>query len=125
MLELIREELGLEKGEIWFESDEYTNKKHRYKILDNKLWYFDEDVNSWREAWDDEYKRLTKGELGPSWRPKEGDIYYISNVVVKDFYSSYEWDNSEYDKVWLERGIIFKTKEEAITHAKKMLEVAR
>ena len=56
---------------------------------------------------------------------KEGMIYYYPYVSNTDLYTSCEYVNDEYDKKMISRGLVFRTKEEAIKVAKKMLEVVK
>ena len=56
--------------------------------------------------------------------PKVGEKYFIAGIEEVDLYCETYWEDCDCDKLWLKRGICFKTKEEAIASAKKMLEVA-
>lgn len=51
----------------------------------------------------------------------EGEQYFIPNVFYRDWCDSHYWNNDCHDNTWLKRGLIFKTKEEAIAVAKAML----
>ena len=55
------------------------------------------------------------------WQPKVGDKYYIPRTSRELYYDDLIWENDSYDNRMLERNIVFKTKEEAIKVAKKML----
>ena len=54
---------------------------------------------------------------------KKGVTYYFPHVARNDLYDYYEYDNDndDTDKRMISRGLVFKTKEEAIEAAKKML----
>lgn len=57
---------------------------------------------------------------------KKGVKYYYPHVSkTDDLYASCEYDNDEFDKILKSRGLVFKTKEEAIEAAKKMLAVMK
>ena len=56
--------------------------------------------------------------------PKEGKFYYVAAISEDDLYREVCYENDSADKLWLERGLWFRTPEEAIALAKKMLEVA-
>ncbi|WP_288763436.1 hypothetical protein [uncultured Mitsuokella sp.] len=58
-------------------------------------------------------------------RPKNGETYYVPHPFSKSMYSSQEWAGDSIDRRVEERGLMFKTKEEAIEAAKKMLEVVK
>lgn len=50
----------------------------------------------------------------------EGD-FFMADITIRDLYGRYTWNNDEVDKLWLSRGILHSTKENAIAHAKAML----
>ena len=53
---------------------------------------------------------------------KEGMKYYYPHVSqTDDLYASCEYANDEFDKTIISRGLVFRTKEEAVEAAKKML----
>jgi hypothetical protein len=52
---------------------------------------------------------------------KYGDVYYVPSFINEDLYDWYTYTNDSIDKKVKKRGIAFKTKEEAINFAKKML----
>lgn len=56
---------------------------------------------------------------------KEGVKYYFPRVDNDNLYDYYEYDNDCIDKKFISRGLVFKTKEEAINCAKKMLEIVK
>lgn len=69
-------------------------------------------------------ERLEEKYKPYSWL-KYGDRYYAPSLTEDDFYVSFTYRNDPTDIKIKERGIIFKTKEEAIECAKKMLEVVK
>lgn len=56
-----------------------------------------------------------------SWRPNNSEIYYVPDVTADKKYSSWRWFNNETDQLHYQRGVIFKTAEEAIAAAEQML----
>jgi hypothetical protein len=69
-------------------------------------------------------ERLEK-ECNPySWL-KEGMRYYRPNIGADVLYGCYNYDNDGVDKRYISRGLVFRTKGEAIECAKKMLEVVK
>ena len=58
-------------------------------------------------------------------KPKKGKLYYTPNLKDEGLYSIEAFADDEWDRTWLERGLICETKEEAIELTKKMLEVAK
>lgn len=57
----------------------------------------------------------------PKWKPEYQEEYYFPAFYDKGFYSGSEWEDSPIDTLLLERGLIFKTSEEAIAKCKEML----
>lgn len=57
--------------------------------------------------------------------PKNGDTYYWPRPDRKFMYSYNPWHAYDCDMLLEKRGLVFKTKEEAIEAAKKMLEVIK
>ena len=53
--------------------------------------------------------------------PKEREKYYYSDIAIEKLYSVEHWINDSTDCLRKEKGIIFKTKEEAIAKSKMML----
>lgn len=64
--------------------------------------------------------RLEESETPFGWL-KEGVTYYVPQLTFVDLFDSYVYDADNLDKRNMKRGIVFKTKEEAIKCAKKML----
>ena len=56
------------------------------------------------------------------WKPTFREIYYVPSILNRDLYDFNSWNNDEYDKELYRRRVVFKTKEEAIRAAEKMLE---
>ena len=56
---------------------------------------------------------------------KEDVRYYIPRVDADDLFNGFIYQNDKIDERHMSRGIVFKTKEEAIEVAKKMLEVVK
>ena len=59
------------------------------------------------------------------WKPKMDEKYYIPSIFDWDFYKYNFWLNDEHDEKFYKRGLVFKTKEEAIEMSKKMLAMAK
>lgn len=65
-------------------------------------------------------ERLKEAEKPYGWL-KEGVKYYIPQTIYTDLYDCYWYSADDFDKTLMKRGIVFKTKEEAIACAKRML----
>ena len=48
-------------------------------------------------------------------------MYYVPAFEVEDLYTEYVWRDDNTDRVCYERNVVFKTSEEAVEVAKKML----
>lgn len=70
----------------------------------------------------DKYPILKLEVIEEAWKPKEGEMYFLSVPTNDDLYNVFHWNKSTIEVDWLERGLIFKTKEEAIEVSKKILE---
>ena len=55
--------------------------------------------------------------------PKVGEVYYVAATYAEFFYKEHEWSGSAVDRRFLERGLLFTTKEDAIAAAKAMLTI--
>lgn len=72
--------------------------------------------DSIKEAIDDAMEKM--------W-PDYGDRYYFPSLNSDCMYNYHWWAGYKSEKILKRRGLVFKTKEEAIEAAKKMLEVAK
>lgn len=117
MLEMICEELGVEVGEEWTGNDGF-----RYIIKsDGDITIRDTD-NVYKKVIPGEiYESIIKGKLKPVWKPGKRDKYYIVEFANEELFAEEYWTNAYYDNELYNKGLIFKTKEEAIESANKML----
>ena len=65
-------------------------------------------------------ERLEEAEKPYRWL-KDGMEYYTADIANKNLYIMHIYGADRFDKRYIERGIVFKTPEEAIECAKKML----
>lgn len=83
-----------------------------------------EDNDDWIIANDSKLRGLLNGRLSIRklpWKPTKGEKYYVSDIFDRDLWDYYLWDDDEHDEELYKRGLVFKTKEEAVTAAEKML----
>lgn len=59
------------------------------------------------------------------WKPREDERYYYPLPSDKDLWGGTTWSDNNYDNIRLSRGLVFKTIEEAVATAKKMLAVTK
>lgn len=123
LLEKICEHLGVEVGEEW-END----VGDAYKITKKGLFY-KWTATDWIECDNLDYNRLLTGELKPVWKPKEGEFYFTPNLQLsceERLFNMWKWRKSSPSSKWHSKlGIIYRTEEEAIAVANKMLEVVK
>ena len=67
-------------------------------------------------------ERLEDAEKPYAWL-KKGVTYYTPRVTSKDLCDWHIYNSDSWDEMYIKRGIVFQTKEEAIACAKKMLAV--
>lgn len=54
----------------------------------------------------------------------EGDTYYYVSPTDEDLYEWAYWDNERWDLLMIKRGMIHKTKEAAVIHAKALIKIS-
>lgn len=60
------------------------------------------------------------------WKPEIGETYFSPCVMFCEAdYDSYEWAGEPVEENWYKLGFVFRTKEEALELARKMLAVAK
>ena len=98
-----------------------------YKFTKDGVAFYDNKLRTWYESVGALAGILT-GEtevVKLPWKPKMDEKYYIPSIFDWDFYKYNFWLNDECDEKYYKRGLVFKTKEEAIDMAKKMLAVVK
>lgn len=124
--------LGVEEGEV-FQVNDGTLEKCFFKFADGFLQLSEkgEDDDTWVVANDSILIGLLYGNLSirkPLWKPVFGEKYYTSTIDRKDLpflYTAVSWADDRIDKEFYERGLVFKTKEEAIAMAETLLAVVK
>ena len=59
------------------------------------------------------------------WKPEIGETFYYVDLTVRDKVRCTKWGDYDYENRILDRGLAFKTKEEAIEMAQKMLKLTK
>lgn len=72
----------------------------------------------------DEELEQSRTEYNNPW-PTMYDSYYVPDILEEKQYCLYQWLGDELDTRCKERGLVFRTKKEAIEVAKKMLEMVK
>lgn len=118
--------LGVEVGEVFQVDGDPSIKDCFFKFSDNDLQL--SAVNGGNDTWTVAsgtrllgilYGRLRIRKL--PWKPTKGQKYYVPNIFVQDLWAYYSWNDDGYDEELYKRGVVFKTTEEAIEAAEKML----
>ena len=96
-------------------------------IIDNPYTFkkdgiYDCNGDFWNEAFIDLIFGDYKIEI--EWKPKVGEWYFVSSLAMDCKYEEFKNVNDEHDRLFIERGLAFKTKEEAIEHTNKLIEYA-
>ena len=122
----VAETLGVEMGET-FCINSPINLYH-YKITEEGFLgkISGSPWDSWKPADLDILVRILIGELTIAkalWEPAKGERYCCPSVGAPEKSSSWEWRNDECDRYRYKRGLVFKTRDEAVELTKKMLAV--
>ena len=121
--------LGVKIGETFKLTDDTDGDYHRYyQFTDKKGFETSIDGLKWETAAAVVLRGILMGDIRIvklPWKPKMEEKYYIPSIFDWDFYKYNFWLNDECDEKYYKRGLVFKTKEEAIEMSKKMLAMAK
>lgn len=124
--------LGVEEGEVFQVNGDTSLEKCFFMFTDGFLYISDNGKDdSWCVANDSILIRLLYGYLSickPLWKPAFGDRYYTPSIDHKDslfLYTADVWTDDKFDKEFYKRGLVFKTREEAIAMTEKLLSVVK
>ena len=115
--------LGVEIGEVF----KIDSKPHCLFRFTHKCLQVSVTSDFWLMGSDDYLHGFLNGSLSIHklfWKPKKREIYYCPNIFGIDLYNVSVWDDSIVDKEFYIRGLVFKTKEEAIAMSRRMLAIA-
>ena len=115
--------LGVEIGEVF----KIDSKPHCLFRFTHKCLQVSVTPDFWLMGSDDYLRGFLNGSLSIHklfWKPKKREIYYCPNIFGIDLYNVSVWDDSIVDKEFYKRGLVFKTKEEAIAMSRRMLAIA-
>ena len=125
LIKTIAEKLGLKWDDEMGESEKFEIHKFTYnphKLTNDGLF------NKYGDSCDNGLNCLVK-ELATIKKlpfiPEIGEMYYTPDVSETDKYFEFINLGDSVDEIVIERGLAFRTKEEAIAMANKMLEVVK
>ena len=119
----VAETLGVEIGEVF----KIDSKPHCLFRFTHKCLQVSVTPGRWLMGSDDYLRGFLNGSLlirKLFWKPKKRETYYCPNIFGMDLYDVIVWDDGIVDKEFYIRGLVFKTKEEAIAMARRMLAIA-
>lgn len=124
--------LGVKIGETFKLTDDTHGDYHRYyQFTDKKGFETSVDGLKWETAAAVVLRGILMGDIRIvklPWKPKMEEKYYVPNIFDWNSWNSYDyylWLDDKRDEEFYKRGLVFKTKEEAIEMSKKMLAMAK
>ena len=120
--------LGLELGQSFkIVDDTYGIRQSYYRLTEENGCEISDDNTSWVTVSAEVLKWLIMGDVRISklpWKPtNEGEWYYTPALDTESGCYTVYWENDDTDKRRYRRGLVFKTREEAIAVSKKMLDI--
>lgn len=117
--------LGVEIGEIFKIADNrnsFLEWTRCYRFTNNGVEMSKDEIH-WEKCMSEVLELLIKGEIGIKrpWKPAMHDEYYYPNPLDRDLCGCGIWVDNDNDNNRFSRRLVFKTKEEAVTAAEKML----
>lgn len=120
------EMLGLELGEEFVITDSYGERKDedKYKIEEDGFYYKNKEIEDWLTEPSTTVNKLISGDykaVPKPWKPKKGDEYWRCSSM-RGFVSSAIWLDDVIDLCGWKSGNCFKTREEAQSKGKEIME---
>lgn len=124
--------LGVEIEEIFKVTDDtYGAYQLYHRFTESNGIEISDDGVTWERAKAVVLKSLLMGDariVKLPWKPKMEEKYYVPNIFDWNSWNSYDyylWLDDKRDEEFYKRGLVFKTKEEAIEMSKKMLAMTK
>lgn len=106
--------INVKMGEKWL-----ANNGYWYRINNDRIEYYNEFINSWREHLND-YKDIILGKIYPIKPTEKGDVYYYIDFTSITGINIKEYQEDETDRIIAKRKMGFPTLELA---EKKLIEM--
>ena len=106
------------RSDGWFSGTLYGTPRPMTEEERNELL---EALHAIGKDWDAEKMELV--EL--KWVPKEGDLAYYASTAADEMVYQITYSGAAYHRRLLERGLLFRTRAEAVACTEKMIEVAK
>lgn len=117
--------LGVKLGESFkIVNDTQYDYKNYYRFTESAGIEISDDGFKWEMATAAMLKCLLMGDVRIAklpWIPARNDTYYYPTPSGRELWEHTIWVDSKYDGMKLSRGLVYKTKGEAIVAAEKML----
>lgn len=122
--------LGVELGESFkITSDTEGDYHNYYRLTENNCLELSDDGVEWKMTTAAVLlKYILMGDIRIvklPWKPKYDEEYYIPSISNTVGYNKFYWRGDDSDDKYYNLGLIFKSKEEAISLGQKMLAVAK
>lgn len=119
--------LGVEIGEIFKIADNrnsFLEWTRCYRFTNNEVEMSKDEIH-WEKCASKVLELLIKGEIGIKrpWKPQNGEFYFSPSPTRKSLRECLVWIGGEDDNYRLNCGFVFRTPDEAVGVAKKMLAV--
>ncbi len=121
--------LGVEIGEVFkITDDTHANYPRYYRFTENVGVEASDDGVKWGMTKAGALECLLMGYIRIAklpWKPARNDTYYYPTPSGRELWECTIWVDSKYDCMKLSRGLVYKTKGEAVAAAEKMLAVVQ
>ena len=117
-------ELELEQEFVLTDIDGNIKGELTYKFTEDGLLHKSPTLVKWSNSSSGTIVRLLNGDykvVTKPWKPKKGETYWFFSYSLKQKMSS-KWGDGTYDLILWKTGNCFKTKEEAATKGKEIME---
>lgn len=117
-VEKLAEMLGIEVG-VPFNTNENNN---RYRFDPDGTFSWERDRTADDGYWSRDLVltgHFLQKMLTVKWKPKQRERYYVINPCKPNGYERSEWEGYDFEKRLYDRGLVFRTEEEAIAKVKE------